>query len=113
MPRDDELADRVRLLVGAEPGVTEQRMFGGIAFLVGGNLAVSASGQGGLLVRADRAAFDELVATTPAEPMEMRGRPMRGWLRVGGEHVRTDADLARWVGIGVGHARSLPAKPGP
>lgn len=111
MAYDDELADRIRTLVAGEPGVDEQRMFGGVGFLIGGNLAVSASGQGGLLVRADPATSDELVASTPAVPMEMRGRAMRGWLRVGGDHLRTDDDLARWVAVGVGYARSLPAKP--
>jgi TfoX/Sxy family transcriptional regulator of competence genes len=107
---DEDLAARVRDLVQGEGGLTEQKMFGGIAFLIGGNMAVSASGQGGLLVRVDPAASDELVATGPARLMEMRGRPMRGWLRVDTEHVRTERELARWVAMGTAHARSLPAK---
>jgi TfoX/Sxy family transcriptional regulator of competence genes len=107
---DEELATRIRELVRGEAGLTEQKMFGGLAFLIGGNMAVSASGQGGLLVRVDPATADELVATTPARVMEMRGRPMRGWLRVGTEHVLTDRELARWVALGTTHAQSLPAK---
>jgi hypothetical protein len=107
---DEDLAARIRELVQGEAGLTEQKMFGGLAFLIGGNMAVSASGQGGLLVRVDPATSDELVATTPARPMEMRGRSMRGWLRVGTEHVRTRRELARWVGLGTAYAQSLPAK---
>jgi TfoX/Sxy family transcriptional regulator of competence genes len=107
---DEDLAARIRELVQGEGGLTEQKMFGGIAFLIGGNMAVSASGQGGLLVRVDPAVSDELVATTPARPMEMRGRPMRGWLRVDTEHVRTERQLANWVTMGTTYAHSLPAK---
>lgn len=110
MSYDEGLAARIRELVQGEGGLTEQKMFGGIAFLIGGNMAVSASGQGGLLVRVDPAASDELVATTPARLMEMRGRAMRGWLRVDTEHVRTKRELARWVAMGTAYARSLPAK---
>ncbi len=83
-------------------------MFGGLSFLIGGNMAVAASGQGGVLVRADPAQSDELVATTQAYLMEMRGRQMQGWLRV--DDVRADAELARWVELGTAYARSLPAK---
>jgi TfoX/Sxy family transcriptional regulator of competence genes len=107
---DEDLAARIRELVQGEGGLTEQKMFGGIAFLIGGNMAVSASGQGGLLVRVDPAASDELVANGPARLMEMRGRPMQGWLRVDMEHVRTERELARWVTMGTAYARSLPAK---
>jgi len=85
-------------------------MFGGLAFLVGGNMAVAASGQGGILVRVDPADSDTLVATTNARLMEMRGRQMRGWLRVDPEDVRTEQELARWVRLGTTYARSLPAK---
>ena len=111
MSYDEDLAARIRELVRDEAGLSEQKMFGGIAFLIGGNMAVSASGQGGLLVRVDPAASDELVATTPARIMEMRGRPMRGWLRVDVEHVRTKRELATWVTMGTAYAHSLPAKP--
>ena len=110
MAYDEELAGRIRGLVGARPDVTEQRMFGGLAFLVGGNMAVAASGQGGVLVRVDPAESDDLVATTPAEPMEMRGRSMQGWLRVAAPDVATDAALGEWVARGTAYAASLPAK---
>ena len=85
-------------------------MFGGLAFLVGGHMAVAASGEGGLLVRVDPADAGELVSTTAAVPMEMRGRPMRGWLRVGEDELRTERQVERWVGLGVGYARTLPPK---
>jgi TfoX/Sxy family transcriptional regulator of competence genes len=107
---DEDLAARIRELVRGEAGLTEQKMFGGLAFLIGGNMAVSASGQGGLMVRVDPAMSDELVATTPARLMEMRGRPMRGWLRVGTEHLRAERELAKWVELGTTYAHSLPAK---
>jgi hypothetical protein len=107
---DAELATRIRELIDGEPGLTEKKMFGGLAFLIGGNLAVSASGQGGVMVRVDRARSDELISTTAAQPVEMRGRPMRGWLRVAPEHLRTRRELAKWVRAGVSYARSLPAK---
>jgi TfoX/Sxy family transcriptional regulator of competence genes len=107
---DDELADRIRELLGAEYGLTEKKMFGGLAFLIGGNMAVAASGQGGVLVRVDPAQSERLVATTNARLMEMRGRRMQGWLRVDLEDVRTKRQLARWVEIGLTYARSLPAK---
>ncbi len=110
MAYDEELADRIRELIGDQARPTEKKMFGGLAFLVGGNMAVAASGEGGLLVRVDPAQSDKLVATTGARPMEMRGRPMQGWLRVDSEDVRTKRELARWVRLGVGYARSLPPK---
>jgi TfoX/Sxy family transcriptional regulator of competence genes len=106
---DEALAQRIRDLV-EDAGVTETRMFGGLAFLVGGNMAVAASGQGGILVRVDPAESDRLVAATSAYPMEMRGREMRGWLRVDAEHVRTKPQLAKWVKLGTAYARSLPPK---
>jgi hypothetical protein len=107
---DERLADRIRELLGGEPGLTEQKMFGGLAFLIGGNMAVAASGQGGVLVRADPTESDTLVARTNARLMEMRGRQMRGWLRVDPEHLRTKRELAKWVDLGATYARSLPAK---
>jgi TfoX/Sxy family transcriptional regulator of competence genes len=111
MPYDEDLADRIRALLGSEAGVTEQRMFGGLAFLIGGNMAVTASGRGGLMVRVDPHQSDRLVATSTAEPMVMRGRPMAGWLRVPSEDVRTKRQLSKWVAVGTTYARSLPAKP--
>ena len=110
MAYDEKLAERIRELVAGERRLTEQKMFGGLAFLIGGNMAVAASGQGGLLVRVDPAESDRLVASTDAYLMEMRGRTMRGWLRVDAEHVRTKRELAKWVERGVAYARSLPAK---
>jgi len=110
MAYDEELAGRIRALVGDRPDLTEKTMFGGLAFLIGGNIAVAASGQGGVLVRVDPATSDDLVATTPAELMEMRGRSMRGWLRVAPEGVAADAVLGEWVARGIAHAASLPAK---
>jgi len=103
---DEELAGRIRQLVSGEPGVTEKKMFGGLAFLVGGNMAVAASGQGGLLVRVDPDESEALVASSDARPMEMRGREMPGWLRVD----PPDDELAAWVERGVLFARSLPPK---
>jgi TfoX/Sxy family transcriptional regulator of competence genes len=110
MAYDEKLAARIRELIGAEPGVTETKMFGGLAFLVNGNMAVAASGQGGIMVRADPAESDALVEKTSAELVVMRGKPMRGWLRVGTEELRTKRELAKWVEIGAGYAGSLPAK---
>jgi TfoX/Sxy family transcriptional regulator of competence genes len=107
---DEELADRIRELLGGESGLTERKMFGGLAFLIEGNMAVAASGQGGILVRVDPAQSDSLVGTTNARLMEMRGRQMQGWLRVASEDVRTKRQLAKWVGLGTTYARSLPAK---
>ena len=110
MAYDEDLAERIRELVGGEAGLTEQKMFGGLAFLIGGNMAVAASGQGGVLVRTDPAESDALVATTSAHLMEMGGRQMPGWLRVGPEDLRTKPQLAKWVELGATYARSLPAK---
>src|SRR3982750_1656015 len=112
MAYEEELAARIRDALAGEPGLTEKKMFGGLAFLIGGNMAVAASGQGGLLGRVDPEQSDALVATTDATPMEMRGKAMRGWLRVSGEHVAAEDELARWVELGAGYARSLPAKQG-
>jgi hypothetical protein len=108
MPYDEELADRIRELVTGERALTEKKMFGGLAFLIGGNMAVAASGQGGILVRVDPAASDE--PSTAARPMEMRGREMRGWLRVDAGEVGSASELTAWVRRGVDYARSLPPK---
>jgi TfoX/Sxy family transcriptional regulator of competence genes len=109
---DEKLAERIRELIGDEPGLAEKKMFGGLAFLIGGNMAIGASGQGGVLVRVDPEESDGLVAKTNARLMEMRGRQMQGWLRVEDEDVRTKRQLAKWVDLGVAYARSLPAKDG-
>jgi hypothetical protein len=110
VPYNEDLAGRIRELVGGESGLTEQKMFGGLAFLIGGNMAVAASGQGGVLVRVDPGQSDALVASTNARPMEMRGRQMPGWLRVDADDVRSKRELAKWVERGTACARSLPAK---
>lgn len=110
MAYDEELADRLRDLLEGEPDLTERKMFGGLAFLIGGNMSVAASGQGGLLVRVDPAQSEALLATTNARPMEMRGRQMAGWLRVALDDVHTKRQLARWVKLGTTYARSLPSK---
>jgi TfoX/Sxy family transcriptional regulator of competence genes len=107
---DEDLAYRIRELLGAEPGVQEKKMFGGLAFLIGGNMAISASGQGGVLVRVDPEKSDHLVDTTKAEVAVMGGRPMTGWLRVSSTDVNTKRKLERWVRLGVGYAGSLPPK---
>jgi TfoX/Sxy family transcriptional regulator of competence genes len=110
MAYDDELAGRIRALLGDRAALTEKKMFGGLAFLIGGNMAIAASGQGGILVRVDPEESETLVATTPAEPMEMRGRSMAGWLRVESADVAEDAALNEWVERGTAFASSLPSK---
>jgi TfoX/Sxy family transcriptional regulator of competence genes len=107
---DEDLADRIRELIADQGGVTEKKMFGGLAFLVGGNMAIAAAGEGGILVRVDPATSDRLAATAGAEVAVMRGRPMAGWLRVDADHVRDRRRLATWVERGTTYARSLPPK---
>jgi TfoX/Sxy family transcriptional regulator of competence genes len=111
VPFDEDLAVRIRELVRGEAGVSEKRMFGGLAFLVGGNMAISASGQGGVLVRVEPAKSLELAARPHAQVAVMRGREMPGWLRVDPDGVRTRPQLQRWVDEGIAFARSLPGKP--
>jgi len=106
---DTDLAARVREQLADNPEVYEQPMFGGLAFLVAGRLAVAASGQGGLLVRVDPARVDRLLAAGTAQPMQMGGRAIRGWLRIDGEHLRTKRQLAKWIAIGTATAESIPA----
>ena len=109
MPYDDELAERIRGHLG-DDAVTEQRMFGGLAFLVGGNMAVAVSGQGGLMVRVDPAQTEKLVAADGVSRMVMRGKEMDGWLRVTSDAVSSEDDLARWVQVGTAYAGTLPPK---
>jgi TfoX N-terminal domain len=111
MSYDVELAARIRDLVHGEAGLTEKAMFGGLAFLIGGNMAISASGQGGLLVRTDPDRTDELAGLPHVSVAVMRGREMPGWLRVDSDGVHTKPELQRWVDEGVAYARSLPGKP--
>ena len=110
MAYDDDLAQRIRALVATQPGLNEKKMFGGLAFLIGGNMAITASGEGGILVRVGPDRSDELVATTTASVAVMGGQSRPGWLRVGAEDLGTKRQLAKWVDLGVGVARSLPAK---
>jgi TfoX/Sxy family transcriptional regulator of competence genes len=110
MAYDEDLANRIRELLAGESRITEKKMFGGLAFLVGGHMSVAASGQGGLLVRVDPEQTDALVAKPHAGPFEMRGRAMDGWLRVAPEGARTKRELEPWVKRGVAYARSLPPK---
>lgn len=110
MAYDEDLADRIRVLIGAEPGLSEKRMFGGLAFLVNGNMSVSASGKGGLLMRADPSRSDEYVAEPGVARAVMQGREMDGWLRVDADVVTDENALGRWVEVGVAYARSLPPK---
>ena len=110
MAYDEDLANRIRELILTEPGVAEKKMFGGLAFLIDGNMSVSASRQGGLLLRVDPDETDALLRKPHAEPFAMRGREMQGWLRVTPEGVKTKRQLATWVARGVGYARTLPAK---
>lgn len=110
MPYDQELAARIREIVAAEPALTEKKMFGGIAFLIAGNMAVAASGHGGVMVRVDPAQSGTLVSTTPARMVEMRGRPMSGWLYLEAAAVGDLGELTAWVERGVSLARTLPAK---
>jgi hypothetical protein len=110
MAYDEDLAQRIRELIADQPDLTEQRMFGGLAFLIGGHMSVGASGQGGLLVRVDPADGDALVEEPHVRPMEMGGRSMSGWLRVDAEGVQTREALEPWVRRGVAYARSLPPK---
>jgi hypothetical protein len=110
MAYDEELAARLRDIVLGEPGLTERKMFGGLAFLVNGNMAVAASGKGGLMLRVDPDQTEALLGEPHAEEFHMRGRGTRGWLRVNDAGIESDADLERWAEIGVSYARSLPPK---
>ena len=110
MAYDTELADRVRQMVAAEKGLTEKKMFGGLAFLIGGNMSIAASGHGGLLVHVAPGQTEALLEEPHAAPMVMRGKEMAGWLRVDIGGDVSDAELKRWVKRGVEYARSLPVK---
>jgi TfoX/Sxy family transcriptional regulator of competence genes len=110
MAYDEELAHRLRALLADEDGITEKKMFGGLAFLLGGNMALAASQQGGLLARIDPADSDAALALPHASVMEMRGRPMDGWIRVAPEGVDADDALAGWVVRSVAYAKTLPPK---
>jgi len=110
MAYDEVIATRIRDMIGPDPELTEKKMFGGLAFLICGHMAISASGQGGVLVHCGAEQSGDLVATTPATVAVMRGQEMPGWLRVSADDLASDDELSRWVDIGMGHARSLPPK---
>jgi TfoX/Sxy family transcriptional regulator of competence genes len=110
MAYDEDLADRIRELLGPQKGVEEKRMFGGLAFLVNGNMSVAVSGRGGLMVRVPPDETEKLLAREHVEPMVMAGRETRGWLRVSAEGVRTKRQLQSWITRGVDYASSLPPK---
>lgn len=111
MAYDEDLAQRIREVITESHAVTEQKMFGGLAFLIGGNMSVAASGEGGLMVRVDPSESERLQKATEVEPMVMRGRPMSGWLRVAASGVRTEEQLRMWIATGTSYAASLPPKP--
>jgi TfoX/Sxy family transcriptional regulator of competence genes len=110
MAYDEDLANRIREQLADETAITEMKMFGGLAFLMRGNMCVGVSGQGGLMVRVDPDSTDEALAQPHARPFEMRGRPMRGWIRVATEGVESDEQLAAWVRRGKAFAGRLPPK---
>src|SRR5215213_6139756 len=107
---DEALADRIRRLVAGEEGISEKKMFGGLAFLLNGNMAVSASGQGGALVRIHPEETEAAIGEADVERMEMGGRNMDGWVRVAPEALGSDEALVAWVGRGVAYAKTLPPK---
>lgn len=110
VPYDEDLAERVRELLGPEREVDEMKMFGGLGFLLSGRLAIAVSGSGGVLVRVDPSRSAELASAPGAGPAVMRGRPMTGWLRVASEQLATREALDRWVREAVAHVRTLPSK---
>ncbi|MGW0175953.1 TfoX/Sxy family protein [Rhodococcus sp. NPDC003322] len=110
MAYDEDLADRIRECLSGQRGITERKMFGGLAFLVNGNMAVAASGQGGLMVRVDPNTGEKLLSRKHVEPVVMRGREMTGWLRIGDEAIRIERQLSEWVDRGADYSRSLPPK---
>ena len=110
MPYDVDLTDRLREMLAGRSGVVEKRMFGGVAFLVDGHMAVGASSKGGLLLRTDPAQTESLLTDPRAEPFEMQGRPTAGWLRIDLDGSATDEELSRWVEHGLGYAGTLPPK---
>lgn len=110
MSYDADLANRVRELIASEPDLSEMEMFGGLAFLLSGNMAVAVSGRGGLMLRVAPQQTESLLSRPFAAPMVMGGRAVDGWLRVQAEGVKTKAQLRRWVERGVGYARTLPPK---
>ena len=110
MAYDTELADRIRELLSQEADVGERAMFGGLAFMVRGHMTAVASGQGGLMVRADPTATPKVVAETSATRAVMRGKEMDGWLRLPSADVATDTELQRWIQQAVAYVATLPSR---
>ena len=110
MPYDTDLADRLREMLSGQSDITEKRMFGGVAFMQAGHMVVGASSKGGLLLRVDPAQTESLMADPQAEPFEMRGRSMSGWLRIDIDGSATDSELSRWIDHGLAYVRTLPPK---
>lgn len=113
MAYDEALAERIRWAMSDRDGVSEQRMFGGLAFLVNGHMALAASGQGGLLLRVDPAAMDSVLAEPGVGRFRMRGRELNGWVHVDASTLGTDEQVSRWAGVGATYAGSLREKPAP
>ncbi len=110
MAYDEDLANRIREVLAGEKGLAEKKMFGGLAFLIGGNMSVVASGRGGLMVRVPRDETEALLTRAHVEPVVMAGRETRGWVRVTAAGVKTTRQLQSWVARGVEYAQGLPAK---
>lgn len=110
MAYDTELAERIRELIACERGVEEKKMFGGLAFLIGGNMSVVVSSKGGLMVRVPPEETEQLLTRDHVEPMVMAGRETRGWLRVHRDGLKTKRQLSGWVDRGVDFAKGLPPK---
>jgi TfoX/Sxy family transcriptional regulator of competence genes len=104
-----QLADSIRMHIGDHPGLTEKEMFGGIAFLIGGNMAVGVT-RDELMVRVGKDAHDESIALPGARVFDLSSRPMKGWLVVSAEGISNPEDLKAWIGRGVGFAETLPPK---
>jgi TfoX/Sxy family transcriptional regulator of competence genes len=110
MAYDEDLANRIRELLARQAGVREKAMFGGLAFLIDGHIAVAVSSKGGLMVRVPPDETEKLLGHAHVSPMVMASRETRGWLLVAAEGVKTMRQLARWVTKGAGYARTLPPK---
>lgn len=110
MAYDEDLADRIREAMSGMKGVTEKAMFGGLAFMVDGKMAVAAGSKGDILARVDPRDMEELVTSTEAEMATMGNREMRGWVTVDSEHLEADEHLSAWVQRSVAYARTLPGK---
>lgn len=110
MAYDEDLADRIRMATQDRDDLSERKMFGGLAFLVSGHMAVAASGQGGLMVRIHPEESETLVSEPGVDRFEMHGRAMDGWLHVAPDVLGSESQLDRWVALGVEFASTLPPK---